>query len=97
MKAAESGFARMIGNAGRSDEESVDPWLPPLAACSSDKAGEDGVLVSASEDTCDPGNMPPFTEITSHSDGDYVEDGATETFRAFVGSDDELSSLTVNW
>ncbi|MEC8191829.1 MAG: hypothetical protein VX127_03805 [Myxococcota bacterium] len=77
-------------------------WIPVvaafLAACSSDKAGEDGVLVSASEDTCDPGNMPPFTEITSHSDGDYVEDGATETFRAFVGDpDDDLSSLTVNW
>jgi len=77
-------------------------WIPLcaawLAACSSDKDVVDGVPVEGMEDTCEPGNLPPFTEITSHSDGDFVADGSTETFEAFVGDpDDPLSSLTANW
>lgn len=77
-------------------------WIPVcavwLAACSSDKDVVDGVPIEGLEDTCEPGNLPPFTEITSHSDGDFVEGGSTETFEAFVGDpDDPLSALTANW
>jgi hypothetical protein len=69
-----------------------------LYGCSSDKDVGDGSTVGASSDTCEPGNLPPYAEITSHSDGDYVEDGSTESFEAFVGDpDDELETLTVNW
>ena len=67
-----------------------------LGGCESDKVSVDGE--AGSEDTCEPGNMPPFARITSHEDGDYVAEGSTESFVAFVGDpDDALSELTVNW
>ena len=69
-------------------------WIPLCAmwlwACSSDKAVEDGASVEGTEDTCEPGNMPPIAQITSHSDGDYVEDGGYEPYqkRRYAGNKD---------
>ena len=63
-------------------------WLSTFAVlwtgCESDKVVvEDGVVY---EDTaCDPGNYPPFVEITSHSDATVIPDGTTEEFVALVG------------
>ena len=69
-------------------------------ACSSEKDVGDGIADGevAEEDTCSPGNMPPFVVITSHDDGAIVLDGETETFRAITGDpDDELSTLEADW
>gem|GEM_PF-1943019 len=69
-------------------------------ACSSEKDVGDGVAEGdvSEEDTCAPGNMPPFVVITSHDDGAVVLDGETETFRAVTGDpDDELSDLEADW
>ena len=74
--------------------------LPLVVACASEKDVGEGVTDGdvSSEDTCAPGNMPPFAVITSHTDGAIVPDGTTETFAAQVGDpDDELSELTANW
>ena len=68
-----------------------------LGACESGKpVVEDGVVVD--DTACEPGNMPPYVEITSHEDGTVIPAGTTETFEAFVGDpDDSLSELRVDW
>ncbi len=76
-------------------------WLSAFAilwvGCESDKVSVDEGVIA--EDTaCEPGNYPPFVEITSPADASVIPDGTTETFEALVGdADDELSSLTVDW
>jgi hypothetical protein len=79
-------------------------WISLLCAsviaCSSDKDVGDGIAEGevSGEDTCAPGNMPPFVVITSHEDGAVVLDGETETFRAVTGDPDhELSELEADW
>jgi hypothetical protein len=68
-----------------------------LGACESGKpVVDDGVVVD--DTACEPGNMPPYVEITSHEDGTVIPAGTTETFEAFVGDpDDALSTLSVDW
>ena len=71
-----------------------------LVACSSDKDVGDGVSDGevSTEDTCAPGNMPPYAHISSHVDGAVVGDGETQTYTAIVGDpDDALDSLSANW
>ena len=55
-------------------------------------------LAACSDTSVKAFNAEPVAEITSHSDGDEVVEGDTETFRGSVSDPDHAASdLTATW
>ncbi len=72
--------------------------LISLAACEGAKEASTGSVGEVEDTACEPGNVPPYARILSHSDGDTVVEGDTETFVGIVGDADHGNEeLTVDW